>query len=129
MITSGKAQQATFQGLTLAEIAEIVTRLEAQHFWLGKCRNGSYLGYLAEKPLKRRRGQEFMGAVGPFKTYLGAAYFARMGGSPLEADRLALEDSDSLWPVFREQILVDMDMSTAEREDFEADMAGEYNPC
>lgn len=128
LITSGKAQRATFQGRTMAEITEIVTRLEAQHFWLGKCRNGSHLSYLAERPLRRRHGQEFTGAIGPFKTYLGAAYFARMGGAPQEADRLAIEDNASLWPIFREQILVDISMSAAEREAFEADLAGEYNP-
>jgi hypothetical protein len=128
LINSGKANRMTFQGRELAEIARLLTRLEAQSFWLGKCRNESYISYLAEKPLRRRHGLEFTGAVGPFKTYLGAAYFARMGGAPQEADRLALEDHDSLWPIFREQILVEASMSAEEREAFEADMAGKYNP-
>lgn len=134
LIAHGKATHETFRGLDLAEVAELVKKLEAQHFWLGKYADGSFVRYLAEKPLLSRRGRKFVGAVGPFLSPLGAAYYARRGIANLkilsaaEVERLAREDDEGAWPLVREQLLVEMSISTQELNDFLGDMAAEYDP-
>jgi hypothetical protein len=133
LIANGKATHETFRGLGLEAVAELVKKLEAQHFWLGKYADGSFIRYLAEKPLTSRCGRKFVGAVGPFLSPLGAAYYARHTGCPKivtlkEAERLAREDNEGAWPLIREQLLVEMSMSPQEMNDFQGDIAAEYDP-
>jgi hypothetical protein len=101
-------------------------------FWLGKCANGSFIRYQSDKPLIRKGQRTFTGAIGPFLSPLGAAYYVNQmaGGlkslTPEQAERLALEDSDVLWSMRRENLLAEMTMSEQERDDYERDMAAEY---
>jgi hypothetical protein len=103
-----------------------------QRFWLGKCANGSFIRYQAEKPLKTRGARVFTGAIGPFLSPLGAAYYVhQMAGSlkgltPEQAERLARDDDDILWNMRRENLLAEMTMSDQERDDYERDMTAEY---
>ncbi len=134
LIANGKATHETFRGLGLETIADLVKKLEAQRFWLGKCADGSYLRYLAEKPLTVRRGRDFVGAVGPFLSALGASYYARQDTANLtslsaaQVERLAREDNTGAWPLIREQLLVEMSMSPQDMDDLLGDMAAEYDP-
>ena len=105
-------------------------RLEAQHYWLGKCADGSFIRYCSSQPMKARAGRVFVGAVGPFLSPLGAAYYARRKGesvlTPEQAERLAHEDNEGGWPLAREQVLLEMTMSDQEINDTLCDMAAEY---
>jgi hypothetical protein len=44
-------------------------RLESQHYWLGKCADGSFIRYCSDKPLVRKEQRVFVGAVGPFSQF------------------------------------------------------------
>jgi hypothetical protein len=97
---------------------------------LGKCADGSFIRYVCDKPLVRKEQRVFVGAVGPFLSPLGAAYYARRETesllTPQQAERLAREDNEGGWPLAREQILLEMTMSDQEIIDTLCDMAAEY---
>ena len=105
-------------------------RLQSQHYWLGKCADGSFIRYCSAQPMQARAGRVFVGAVGPFLSPLGAAYYARREGesllTPQQAERQAREDNEGGWPLAREQILLEMTMSDQEIIDTLRDMAAEY---
>ena len=105
-------------------------RLEAKHYWLGKCADGSFIRYFSAQPMQARAGRVFVGAVGPFLSPLGAAYYARREAdsllTPQQAERQAREDNEGGWPLAREQILLEMTMSDQEIIDTLCDMAAEY---
>ena len=117
--------------LSYWQAAESV-RLESQHYWLGKCADGSFIRYCSSQPMQAREGRVFVGAVGPFLSPLGAAYYARREAeslsvlTPQQAERLAREDNEGGWPLAREQILLEMTMSDQEIIDTLCDMAAEY---
>jgi hypothetical protein len=105
-------------------------KLESQHYWLGKCADGSFIRYFSAQPMQIRGSRVFVGAVGPFLSPLGAAYYARREAesilTPQQAERLAREDNEGGWPLAREQILLEMTMSDQEIIDTLCDMAAEY---
>jgi hypothetical protein len=107
-------------------------KLESQHYWLGKCADGSFIRYLSSQPMQARAGRVFVGAIGPFLSPLSAAYYAHREAeslsllTPQQAERLAREDSEGGWPLAREQILLEMTMSDQEIIDTLCDMAQEY---
>jgi hypothetical protein len=105
-------------------------KLEAQHYWLGRCADGSFIRYLSAQPMQARAGRVFVGAVGPFLSPLGAAYYARREAdsllTPQQAERQAREDNEGGWPLAREQILLEMTMSDQEINETLCDMAAEY---
>jgi len=132
LVASGKAIHETFRGLEMKEIARLVKKLEAQHYWLGKCADGSFIRYLSTQPMEAKGGRAFVGAVGPFLSRLGAAYYAHRDAaspkilSPEEVERLAREDDEGAWPLIREQMLVEMSMTDQEINDCSCDLAAEY---
>ena len=132
LIACGKSTHETFRGLEMKEIARLVKKLESQHYWLGKCADGSFIRYLSTQPMEAKGGRAFVGAVGPFLSRLGAAYYARRDAanpkilSPEEAERLAHEDNEGAWPTIRELIEAEMLMTGQEIDDFSCDLAAEY---
>ena len=134
LIACGKATHDTFRGLRMGAIAGLIEKLETRNFWLGKCSDGRFIRYLSEKPIRVRGCRAFVGAVGPFLSPLGAAYYARLYAenpiilTPQQAEHLACEDHEGAWPFIREQLLAEMTMTTQEIDDFLGDMAAEYDP-
>jgi hypothetical protein len=132
LVANGKATHETFRGLEMKEITRLVKNLESQHYWLGKCANGSFIRYLSTQPMEAKGEHAFVGAVGPFLSRLGAAYYVQRDAaslkilSPEEIERLAREDDEGAWPLIREQMLVEMSMTGQEIDDFSCDLATEY---
>ena len=102
-------------------------------YFLGKRIQGDQILFQStSRPTSESTRGRFISATGPFKTRLGAAYFARFGqGNPFirtceDAERLAIEDPNPIWQMLREQI--EMIMTEEELEATRMDEASEYEP-
>lgn len=104
-------------------------------YYLGKRIQGDQILFQSNsRPTSESTCGRFISATGPFKTRLGAAYFARFGQSNLfirtceDAERLAIEDPNPVWQMLREQIEIEMTMTEEELEATRMDEACEYEP-
>ncbi len=104
-------------------------------YFLGKRIQGDQILFQSNsRPTSESTCGRFISATGPFKTRLGAAYFARFGqANPLirtcdDAERLAYEDHNPVWQMQREQLEIEMQMTEEELEAYRIDEACEYEP-
>jgi hypothetical protein len=103
--------------------------------YLGKRPQGDLVQFqCAGRPNRENTGGRFVSAIGPFATCLGAAYYARYGPANLEvrtcadAERLARADPNPVWQIIREQLELEMSMSSEELAEWRQCEAEEYEP-
>ncbi len=103
--------------------------------YLGKRPQGDLVQFqCAGRPTRENTGGRYVSAIGPFATYLGAAYYARYGHANPEvrtcadAERLACADPNPVWQMIREQLELEMTMSAEELAEWRQCEAEEYEP-
>ena len=97
--------------------------------YLGRRPHGDLIQFECEgRPTRANTAGRFTSAIGPFATRLGASYYARYHCIASDADRLAREDPNPAWQLLREQIEVEMRMTSEELAEWRQCLAEEYEP-